>query len=197
MKNPFSNNFTPEQRTQRMILPAGTYAAGIIGAKADDKQLTIQLEITEGEYTGFFKKDFDSQNGGFRAPKYRGVYILRFPDGKSQQGDQFREREARGAAWAVEQSNPGYHWAWETLERDLKGKAIGINVREREWAMQSDDGTWRTGVTTEIGALEDINAVRNGTVKVMKKRELSNADRERMAQSDAAEPAGFTAVETE
>lgn len=187
MKNPFSRDFKPEENraSQRMTLEPGAYVCGIIGAKADDQQLTIQMEITEGPAAGFFRKEFESQDSRFRAPKYKGSYVLRFPDGKSEQGDQYREREARGVAWAVEQSNPGYRWQWETLEKDLKGKTVGISVRERDWAMQGNDGVWRTGTTWEIGRLEDVNSVREGKVQIMRKRELSQRDKDAMAASGA------------
>lgn len=180
MKNPFGSNFKPEQNTSgnRMTLDPGAYPCTVIGSKADDKSLIMQVEITEGPAAGFFKKEYDSQGGRFRAPKYKGVYVLRFPDSSvSDTVNEMREREARGVAWAVEQSNPGYTWQWETLERDLKGKAIGINVRERDWAMKGDDGSWRTGTTWEIGRLEDIHAVREGTVKPMKSANSASATR--------------------
>lgn len=191
MKNPFSRDFKPEapKASEKLILPVGAYVCGVIGAKADDKQLTIQLEITEGPLAGFFKQEFDSQDGKYRTPKYKGQYVLRFPDGRSEQGDQYREREARGVAWAFEQSNPGYRWQWETIERDLKNKAIGINVRERDWAMKGDDGSVRTGTTWEIGRLEDVNAVKREEVKPMKKRELSQRDKDLVASAGATPPA--------
>jgi len=199
MKNPFSTNFAPEQPKYGVgQLPAGAYVAGIIGAKAEQDKLTIQVEIIEGEYTGYYKKQYDGQNSQYRAPKYKGVYVLRFPDGESQNVDDIREREARGAAWAVEKSNAGYKWQWETLERDLKGKQVGISVRERDWCMEdTTNGGYRTGTTTEIGQLEDVNAVRDGKVKLMRKRELSKRDKERLdayKENHDADDSGFTAV---
>lgn len=200
MKNPFGTSFKAEAQSygDRTMLPAGLYIGAIIGVKPEEDRLTMQVEITEGDFAGYYKKDYDAQNSQYRPKKYKGVYVLRFPDGNNSRSDQFREREAKGCAWAVEQSNEGYHWNWETVERELKGKAVGLNVRERDWAMEDTiNGGWRTGTTTEIARFESIQDIRNGKAKVARKRELSQNDKDRMAQSDAAEPAGFTAVETE
>ena len=60
------------------------------------------------------------------------------------------------AIWAIEQSNPGYHWDWN--EQGLKGKAVGINVR---------GGTYNGKPYTSIGRLESVQAIRDGSAKVM------------------------------
>jgi hypothetical protein len=62
--------------------------------------------------------------------------------------------------WAIEQSNPGYKWDWN--EGGLKGKIVGINVRE---------GSYNGNAYTQIGRLEVADDVRKGIVSTMRPKE--------------------------
>ena len=199
-------NYQATRPTDRLDpVPAGAYVAGIIGAKSEDtgsgERLTVQVEIIEGEFTGYYKKLYDSQSGGQYAARYKGTYSVPIPDGTP--ADAWKERRLNGLIYALEDSNPGYKWDWD--ETKLKGKTVGINVRERDWIMEDGADGYRTGTTTEIGALVDANKVREGKIKPMRKRELSDADREKLegqaAEPVSAEPAAtsqsFIAVDTE
>jgi hypothetical protein len=88
---------------------------------------------------------------------------------------------------AIEMSNPGFHFDFDQPESQFKGKLVGINVREFDWAMNGN-----TGTSTEIGSFVPVDDVRMGKVRPMKKRELRN-------QPEETEPvaSGFTAVETD
>ena len=146
------------------MLPKGLYVAKInnvkIDGEAQDQRLVIRLDITEGEYAGYYTKRYnaDRERGGQYEPKYKGDYSIQIPD----QGNPRRThydwdvRAFSNAMWAIEQSNPGYHWDWN--ETGLKGKAVGINVR---------GGTYNGKPYTSIGRLESIQMIKDGTAKLM------------------------------
>lgn len=144
-------------------LPAGAYVGKIYGAKADEQSLTIQVDVTEGEFAQYYHKRFDADKDSSYGQKYKGVFRLWLPKGEGN--DEWSIRNFNSAIGAIELSNPGYHWDWN--EAGLKGKAIGLSVREREWEMNGN-----TGVTTEIGAFVPVEDVKAGKVKPMKRRAL-------------------------
>lgn len=144
-------------------LPAGAYVGRIYGAKADDQALTIQVDVVEGEYNQYFHKRFEADKDSPYGQKYKGTFRLSIPTGDSN--DDWKIRSFNSAIGAIELSNTGYKWDWN--EGGLKGKAIGLNVREREWEMNGN-----VGVTTEIGALVPVEDVKTGKVKPMKRRAL-------------------------
>ena len=84
--------------------------------------------------------------------------------------------------WAVEQSNPGYKWEWD--EKKLKGKKVGINIRNRLYTYNNKNRT-----TTEIGQLESIEDVKNGKCKKLKDR-----DQRRPIDEDSTDGSDFTEV---
>lgn len=146
------------------MLPKGLYVAKIVNVKLDgeapDQRLVIRLDITEGEHAGYYTKRYnaDKERGGQYEVKYKGDFSVQVPD----QGNPRRQhydwdlRAFNNAMWAIEQSNPGYHWDWN--EMGLKGKAVGINVR---------GGTYNGKPYTSIGRLESIAMIQDGTAKVM------------------------------
>lgn len=194
------NDFKPQQSVSFDALPAGAYIGKVLGAKIEDvdyngvpgQRLAIQLDVTEGEYTDHFQKMFKAQQaaGGNFAPKYKGILRLNIP----RSGDQYEagnRRALENAAWALEQSNNGYHWDWD--ETKLKGLNVGFSVRERDWIMEQN-GDIQSGTTTEIARLESVSAVREGRVKPMRKKELSEANKAKLAAHRANTSAGYTDV---
>lgn len=146
------------------MLPKGLYIAQIKAVKVEedgpDQRLTLRLDITEGEYAGYYTKRYtaDQERGGQFEPKYKGDLVL-YAVTKTNTKRRWPDSDIRtfnGAMWAIEQSNPGYHWDWN--EQGLKGKAVGINVRQ---------GSFNGNPYTTIGRLESIPEIREGKVKVM------------------------------
>lgn len=166
------DGFEPKAQTNVLPpIPAGVYIAQIIGAKVEETQygerLLVQVEVAEGEYKGYFKRQFESKQGGNFEAKYAGVLRLNVPTGDGSERDGWNVNAFNGAMWCVEQSNSGYKWNWD--ERTLKGKMVGINVREREYEFNGVDG-----ITTEICRFEEVQRVRDGKAKVAKRRELKH-----------------------
>ena len=174
------------------MLPAGTYVAGIKNVKIDgqepDQQLVLRLDIIEGEYAGYYTKRYenDSQSAGYDQQyqaKYKGDLRIQVPnpDNTKRSHPEWDVRTFNNAIYCIEQSNPGYKWDWD--EKKLKGKTVGINVRE---------GTYNGNVYTQIGRLEVAEDVRQGIVETMKPKKPSG---QTVTGVDAQ--TGFTGVETD
>lgn len=197
----YSGEFTPAKAISTEQIPVGAYIGKIVGAKVEDyiannnpyQRLVLALDVTEGEYKDYYSKLLEAQQGGSYAPKYKGVLRLNIPkEGDAHEG--MNKRILQGAIWCIEDSNKGYKWDWD--EAKLKGKVVGFSVRERDWIMEDATGL-RSGTTTEIGKLESINDVRAGNVKPMKKRELRDSEKARLAQAQAETNAAATFTETQ
>lgn len=176
------------------MLPAGAYVCGIQNVKIDgqapDQQIVIRLEIVEGEWAGYWTKRYqhDSQAGGKYDAKYKGDFRLQIPDDRNpkRQHPEWDLRTLNNSIWCIENSNPGFRWDGDTDHiMDLKGKIVGVNVRE---------GVYNGNVFTQIGRLEVADDVRKGIVKPMKPR-TDNSSLPATTPTDSA--TGFAQVETE
>ena len=150
-------------------LPAGGYVAKILNAKVDEyswgEVLVISFDIAEGEYKDFFSKQYRENTREDK--KWKGNFRLTVP----QEGNQYFEGQKRtfgNAIWAIEESNPGYHWDW--IEAALKGKMVGVLFREREWEW---DG--KSGMTTEACTFVSVDDVRANNFKMPRPKMLNKA----------------------
>lgn len=169
------------------MLPAGAYIAGIQAVKIEgtepDQRLVLRLEIIEGDWAGYYARRYenDAQSAArfHYEAKYKGDFRIQIPDRANTKREHFDWdlRNFNGSIWAIEQSNEGYSWDWD--EKKLKGKTVGISVRE---------GSYNGSPYTTIGRLESAEEVRQGKVKPMKPMK---------PRSDAAEPQNFVEVEEE
>lgn len=160
-------------------LPAGGYVAKIMGAKVDKytwgEVLVISFDIAEGEHKGFFAKQYRANTNEDK--KWKGNFRLTIP----QENDQYAESNKRtfgNAIWAIEESNPGYHWAWE--EDTLKDKLVGVLFRNREWAIEDAKRGWSRGWTTECCTFISADEVRSGEFKMPNDKPLSQKDLEKI-----------------
>lgn len=162
----------------REILPAGGYVCEIKSAKEETYSwgnvLVLAIEVIEGEYAGFWKRDFDSNDRDDR--KWRGIYRIAEPKDDGTQQDAWTKRSFGNFIWAVQESNPGYNWAWD--EKTLKGKKIGVLYRNREWEMNGN-----TGWTTEAAGSVSVEDCRAGKYRLPKDKPLKN--RPAAAEADA------------
>lgn len=175
------NDFKAERTggSKREILPAGGYVCNILSVKEETmswgSRLVLAIDVAEGEYKGFFKKDFDSNDREDK--KWRGIYRVNIPNDDGTDQDNWTKRKFGNFIWSVQESNPGYTWDWN--EKSLKGKKIGVIYRNREWEMNG-----RTGWTTEAGGSASIDEIRSGKFRLLKDRPLKNRPTE---QTDSAE----------
>lgn len=169
------NNYKAEKRTGGYEpLPAGGYVAKIMNAEevayAWGRVLLISFDIAEGEHAGHFAADY--KDNPREDKKWRGTYRLRVPNDDGSENDDWNRRTFGNVMWAVEDSNPGYHWDWD--ETKLAGKKIGVLFRNKEWEMETEQGL-RTGWTTECCAVISAGDARDGKYKVPKDKPLSNS----------------------
>lgn len=160
----------PEKPTSgRETLPAGGYVCSIINAKVESNDwgdtLVIAHDVCEGEYAGLFKRDYENNTRDDK--KWRGVFRLRLPKDDGTEQDAWKRRALSNFIWNVEESNPGFTWAYEDAEKKLKGKLIGLLYRNKEWEMSG-----RTGWTTEAISSECVENIRNGKFRVPKDKAL-------------------------
>lgn len=181
----YSGTFEPKESTVFENLPVGAYIGKVVGAEVkkiqssngDFERLEVMVDVTEGEYKDHFTKLYDSQTGGQYPARYKGVIRFNIPQVGSQY-EQGQKKALEHLAWCLQDSNPKYKWDGD--EAKLKGLKIGFSVRERDWIMERD-GEITSGTTTEIGRVESVNKVATGEVKPMKKRELKDSDKEKLA----------------
>lgn len=159
--------FKAQKKVAKEQIPAGGYIGKIMDCTEAvydwGSVLVVSFDITEGEYKDFFRKDYAANTSEDR--KWRGTYRLNVPNNDGSEKDGWTKNTFEGAMWAIEESNPGYHWDWN--EKALKGKNIGLLFRNEEWAMNGNTG-WRTA----CGALERVEAVRSGKFKPLKDKPL-------------------------
>lgn len=170
------------------MLPKGLYIGQIKAVKIDgtepDQRLILRIDITEGDHIGYYTMRYNSEQaaGGRFEVRYKGDYALQIPNEGNPKRQHFDWdlRSFNMAIWAIEDSNPGYHWDWN--EAGLKGKAVGINVRQ---------GSYNGNPYTSIGRLESVRMIKEGKAKLMK-------DMAPRGDAQAAAPAAapsFTEVE--
>ena len=197
----YNGNFESKKDVAVENLPAGSYVGKILGAKCETQniggrdidRLILQIDVTEGEYTNHYQKLYEAAKGGQYPAKYKGVLRLNIP----KEGDQYEELNKRilqGAAWALEDSNKGYHWDWD--ESKLKGLSVGFSVREADYLIEDADGI-RTGTTTEIVKLESVEEVKAGKVKLVKRRELKKEQKKKLEEYNKKTAQDFTSVEVD
>ena len=151
------------------VLPVGSYVCEIKKCTEEKNNsgkgthLAILFDIAEGDYRGFFMKDWKAQN---REDKFwRGIIRQNIPDEKSEKYD-MQFRFFKSFVNAVEDSNDGYAWDWD--ETKLAGKTVGVVFGEVE--KKSQRGT--VYVTTQADSICSAEAARNGTAKIPERRTL-------------------------
>lgn len=143
-------------------LPKGGYVAKILGVKLEEgkngnsDQIVVQFDITEGEYAGFFKKQYDNNTSDDK--KFKGVTRIWCPkdDGTEQDG----WTKTAFARWtsSLEESNSGYAWDWD--EKKWKNKEIGLVFRETGTVIEGKEVVY-----TEVDHPEPVAKIKDGTFK--------------------------------
>lgn len=168
---PFANDFKPERSGVALEkLPVGGYVCKILKAeevqtKAGSK-LEISFDIEKGDYRGFYKENWKAQT--FEPKRWKGVISLWIPTPGDQNYDRSKKTFSN-AIWAIEDSNPGYHWDWN--EKALLSKYVGVIVGEREWELNGKSGI--TTVPRWFESVQNVEAGKFSTPRLMalKKKE--------------------------
>lgn len=164
-------------------LPAGGYICRILKAWVEttlngSEQLALALEIAEGDYAGYAKRQFDSRKATNPKAKWPCVF-KQFTLGTDGQTNPF----FKGMLKSIEESNTGYVWNWQ--ETGLANKMIGMIFREEEF--NASDGTIKTTVRPAFP--RSVKRIRDG-VEVPEIRCLNNNH----STQNALQNAGFTPV---
>ena len=108
-------------------LPVGGYVLKIANVRYEEGQngnsdrIVFMFDIEEGDYRGFFKKQFDAQTTEDK--KWKGTVAVYVPKDDGTEQDGWTKRTFKTIMENIEASNPGYSWNWD--ENSLKGKLIG------------------------------------------------------------------------
>ncbi len=176
---------------ERAKLPAGGYIVKIIGAKTAEyksqdggsfSKLEIALDITDGEYKGFYDADFRAQTQEDK--KWKGVLRQYLPKDDGSEKDEWTKSALKALTEAIEESNPGYHWDWD--ESRLKGKIVGCLFQNQQWEINGKEG-WKAQPFKFIPA----ERIRNGKFEIPKDKPLKG----REGQTSSGNTGGFEPVE--
>ena len=152
-------------------LPVGGYVLKILdvkyvqGGNGTNDRIILSYDVEEGDQKGFYKKNFDSQQGEDK--KWKGATQLWVPADDGTESDEWTKRKFKTMTTAVEDSNPNYHWGWD--ESTLKGKLVGGVFNDKEWAL---DG--RTGFYTALHHFCAVDVIRSGDFKTPDPTYLKN-----------------------
>lgn len=151
-------------------LPAGAYVCRIV--KADETlsrngrtMLRLGLDITEGEYTGFFRERFNALHEKNEEAKWPCMYF--------QLTDEDAVGRFKGFMAILKESNPGFKELWgDGFEESLKGKLLGGVFREEEYA--GNDG--KIHVSTKCAWVIPVSEVETTPAPEMKKLDTTRGD---------------------
>ena len=180
------NNWNEVQEfTERPKLPVDAYVCRIKRAVIQNNsygdQLCLLFDIVEGEYKGFYQKDFDSNTQ--QDKKWRGVLRLWLPKEDGSEKDEWTKSTLKGMVTSVEKSNPGYMWNWD--EQSLAGKAIGILYRNEEWEKDGKGG-WSARPFRAMS----VDSIRSGDFQIPKDKPLKKDPNANVAGSGFSDSYG-------
>lgn len=142
-------------------LPVGGYVIKIINAKEETfdwgSRLAIAFDIEEGEYKGFYNKNFQEQTGEDK--KWKGVFRLNIPKEDGSEQDAWTQKKFNTTIVNIEESNNGYFWDWD--ESKLKGKLVGAIFNNKEYEMNG-----RRGFYTACHSFLPVETIRSGKFKI-------------------------------
>lgn len=163
------NNWNEVQEfSDRQKLPLGAYVCKVKQVRIQDNsfgsQLCLLFDISEGEYAGFFQKDYAGNTA--QDKKWRGVLRVWIPADDGSEKDEITKRGFKGMVTSFEKSNPGYVWDWN--ENSLVGKQVGILFRNEEWDYNGKHG-WAVRPFRAIS----VDSVRDESYTLPKDKPLS------------------------
>lgn len=165
-------------------LPIGGYVLKIIKTKIETyswgQVLVLAFDIAEGEYTGFYQKNFDAQQND---KKWKGTHRINLPKNDGSEKDEWSIKTLKSRMTAVEASNDGYVWNWD--ENSLVGKLVGGLFGNKEYEM---DG--KRGFYTDCRAFCSVERIRTGNFTIPSDKLLNSNTN----TANTALPEGFQAI---
>ena len=170
-------------------LPAGGYVVQIMKARlgkyenSGNEYLELMFDISEGQYTGFYRKQYEESQ--FEPKKYKGTIKINLPKEDGSEQDGWTLRTLKTQMTAIEDSNEGYTWEWD--ESTLAGLTAGLLFRNKEYEYNDKKGFW-----TEPFRFIAAEKVRSGDFTTPKDKLLDNS-----SQSFGSGQTGFVPLEEE
>lgn len=109
--------------------------------------LKVFFDIAEGEYKGYFKKQYDADTRADKKWPNAGSFIRSYKDSALPM--------FKGFTNALEKSNKGYTWDYD--EKKLKGKTIVLVIGDEEYLNQKGEKRTRNYVAS-VRSLEAYKA---------------------------------------
>lgn len=116
------------QATGSQQIPVGGYVCKVLAVRYEDGEngasdrIQLQIDVAEGEYKDFFKKQYEGNPNEDKRWKGKATIYVPTDDGSEQDG-WTRNTFARWTN-AFEKSNKGYSWDWD--EKKWEGLKIGL-----------------------------------------------------------------------
>lgn len=170
--------------TDGMKLPPNGYVLKILNVKIEDgkngnsDQMVISYDVEEGEFKGFYQKQYSSQTSEDK--KWKGSTRLWLPKDDGSESDEWTKRKFKTFIVSVEDSNEGFHWDWD--ENKLKGKIVGGVFNEKEWEYNGNSGFF-----TNLHHFAAADKIRKNDFKIPEPTYLKN-------KKSASMPEGFVDV---
>jgi hypothetical protein len=117
--------------------------------------LRIEYDINVGEFSGYYKAQFDRWGGNWIAS-----FIRSYKEAALGMFKHFTN--------CVEQSNAGYEWDWN--EKGLIGKVVGLVLGEEEY--QNNAGEIKTKLV--VKDVKTVEQIKNGDFKIPAKKGIMN-----------------------
>ena len=159
-------------------VPNGAYACKIMGVTMKNTQtrsyIELMLEITEGEYKGFFTKDYKAQpdNGNKR---WHGCYNIWIPQDNDEN---WKVEQFLRAIKAIDVSNGS---TFDGNEASLKGKVVCALMHKEEY-LNKDNEVRSSQRFYKLISIQDMKDGRIGEIK----DKLLAPDKKQTAQPAAA-----------
>lgn len=138
-------------------LPKGAYVCKVIEVRKESgdygERLVLAFDIDEGDFKGFFDKQFKANTDENK--KWKGRVGIFCPKDDNSEKDAITKKSFAGWTVAFEKSNPGYTWDWN--EAKWKGKLVGIVFGETGTVIEGKEVVY-----TEARFPIEIERVRNG-----------------------------------
>lgn len=168
-------------------LPVGGYVLKIIKTKVEKydwgQVLVLAFDIAEGDYAGFYQKNFDAQQ---QDKKWKGTYRINLPKNDGSEKDEWSIKKLKSSMTAVETSNEGYVWNWD--ENSLVDKLVGGLFGNKEYEV---DG--RRGFYTDCRTFCGVERIRTGNFNIPSDKMLNSNANTNTGGFDL--PEGFQAIQ--
>lgn len=148
----------------------GGYIGIIKGVKdeEDKEYLRLAIDIADGEFKDYYTELYEDLDDD---KKFWG--LTAFASYKDKAAGFFKH-----FIKCIEESNRNFNWNWD--EKKLKGKKIGIVLREEEYL--SKDNDIRTSM--RINNFETIETIKSKSYKIPELKKLSDDERKKANSKD-------------